>query len=218
MPALEELLDRGGPVVWPLLGLSLLSVTLIVERTLFLLGCATPGRRRRAAEAVGHLRAGDAAAAAAAVGKEGGVLAPVVRAAAAADATTRAAAAATEARVQAARVERLLPWLGLVVTAAPMLGILGTVLGIIASFDALASTAASAGAASAADPRAVGGGIAEALFSTAAGLCVTLLTLPGWVWLRHRADGLLDRLEDVMAAAEGPAAAAAAQAAEKPIS
>ena len=198
MPVLPEFLERGGPVVWPLLALSVLSLTIVAERAIFYAGCGRRGRLRRASAAGERLREGDAAAARAAVEGDGGVLAPVVRAAADAAAGTRAAAAAAEARVQASRVERLLPWLGVVVSAAPMLGILGTVLGIIASFDALAAPAAGA----APDPRAVGGGIAEALISTAAGLCVTLVTLPLWVLLRGRADRLLDAIETLLAAAE----------------
>jgi len=63
-----------------------------------------------------------------------------------------------------------LPVLDTIVTMAPLLGILGTVIGIIASFDLL-------GAAGIEDPKAVTGGIAQALISTAAGLTVALVTL-----------------------------------------
>ncbi|BAM02631.1 MotA/TolQ/ExbB proton channel family protein [Phycisphaera mikurensis] len=203
MTVLPEILERGGPVVWPLLGLSVAALTVAVERAIFFAGCGRRAWARNAAAAAQRLRAGDAAGARAAVEGDAGVLAPVVRAAAAAEPAARAAAAAAEARAQAQRLERFLPWLGFVVTAAPMLGILGTVLGIIASFDALATTAGPA-----ADPRAVGGGIGQALLSTAIGLVVTLATLPAWIWLRGRADRLLDRLEDVLAAAGGTPPAA----------
>ena len=195
MGVLPELLERGGPVVWPLLALSVLSLTLVIERCLFYARCGRRAWTRNAERAGERLRAGDAAGARAAVEGDAGVLAPVVRAAAAGG----PGPAAAEARSQATRIERFLPWLGVVVSAAPMLGILGTVLGIISSFDAL-STPGSGGPA---DPRAVGGGIAEALVSTAAGLVVTLVTLPAWVFLRGRADRLLDRLEGLLAAADG---------------
>lgn len=57
-----------------------------------------------------------------------------------------------------------------VITLAPMLGILGTVLGIIDSFNILSLQGVE-------NPTAVVGGIAQALISTAMGLCVALLAL-----------------------------------------
>lgn len=63
-----------------------------------------------------------------------------------------------------------LGFLDTIVTLAPMLGILGTVTGIIASFNLL-------GASTAADPAAVSSGIAEALITTATGLIVSMVAL-----------------------------------------
>jgi biopolymer transport protein ExbB len=57
-----------------------------------------------------------------------------------------------------------------IVTLAPMLGILGTILGIIDSFQALNHAGIDR-------PTAVVGGISQALTSTAAGLCVAMLAL-----------------------------------------
>ncbi len=57
-----------------------------------------------------------------------------------------------------------------IITLAPLLGILGTILGVITSFDVL-------GAAGLEDPKLVTGGIAEALISTAMGLGITIVTL-----------------------------------------
>ena len=71
------------------------------------------------------------------------------------------------------RIESMKRGLGVldtIVTMAPLLGILGTVLGIIQSFDLL-------GASGIEDPKAVTGGIAQALITTAAGLTIALATL-----------------------------------------
>lgn len=57
------------------------------------------------------------------------------------------------------------------VTLSPMLGILGTVTGIIASFELLGASPAGT------DPAAIAGGIAEALITTAAGLVVSMMAL-----------------------------------------
>jgi len=68
------------------------------------------------------------------------------------------------------RMKRYLPVLDTMITAAPLLGILGTVIGIIHSFDML-------GKAGIQDPQAVTGGIAQALLTTAAGLLIAIFTL-----------------------------------------
>jgi biopolymer transport protein ExbB len=68
------------------------------------------------------------------------------------------------------RMKQGLNILDTIITMAPLLGILGTVLGIISSFDLLGSSGIE-------DPKAVTGGIAQALITTAAGLTVALVTL-----------------------------------------
>jgi len=68
------------------------------------------------------------------------------------------------------RMKRGLSLMHTIVAVAPLLGILGTVIGIIESFDVL-------GQAGIEDPRAVTSGIAQALLTTAAGLSIAICTL-----------------------------------------
>lgn len=68
------------------------------------------------------------------------------------------------------RTRTFLPGLETIATLSPLLGIFGTVLGIIESFNVL-------GASTVPDPRAVGAGLAEALITTAAGLAVAMPSL-----------------------------------------
>ncbi|MCP4833610.1 MAG: MotA/TolQ/ExbB proton channel family protein, partial [Phycisphaera sp.] len=93
------------------------------------------------------------------------------------------------------RFERGLLLLSTIVTAAPMLGILGTVIGIIRSFELLG------GDATITDPNQVSGGIAEALITTAAGLVVALLALFPYMLFRGRQERALGRLESLATAA-----------------
>jgi biopolymer transport protein ExbB len=102
---------------------------------------------------------------------------------------------------QRPRVERFMPTLSTVITGAPMLGILGTVLGIIASFHLLSESAETV------TPRAVSGGIAEALLTTAAGLVIALIVLLPYNIFRAQQERTLGRLEALGAAAQRAGAA-----------
>ena len=84
-----------------------------------------------------------------------------------------------------------MPTLSTIITVAPMLGILGTVLGIISSFQLLSDPGA------ATDPRSVSQGIAEALITTAVGLVIAILTLFPYNALRTQVDRSLSALESL---------------------
>ena len=79
-------------------------------------------------------------------------------------------------------------WLDTVITSAPLLGILGTVLGIIDSFELLAAR-------SDVDPLAVSGGVSEALITTATGLVIALLVIFPYNVFRARLRIRLESLE-----------------------
>jgi biopolymer transport protein ExbB len=93
-------------------------------------------------------------------------------------------------------LDRFLNTLGTIAGVAPLLGLLGTVSGIIRSFNAI--TAVGLG-----DPRALSGGIAEALVCTAAGLSVAIPALIAFRYLRGRVDHLAVAIEkDAMLVAD----------------
>ncbi len=85
-------------------------------------------------------------------------------------------------------LERYLNTLGTVAVISPLLGLLGTVTGMIRTFSAL--TTGGAG-----DPAALAGGISEALITTAAGLVVAIPALIAHRYLRGRVDALVVRME-----------------------
>ncbi len=98
----------------------------------------------------------------------------------------------TRAADEAAQIERALDqglWiLETAVTAAPLLGLLGTIAGMIGAFRLF-------GASSAVDPAAVTGGVAEALIATAIGIVIALLALSAYNFFGHRRAVLLDEME-----------------------
>jgi len=186
---LLELMDRGGVAMWPLLALSVVSVSLVLERTWFWWRT----RGREVPRLAAALREGRRAEVLAIAGEGGDVHARFAKALAEFGPTEAVAAEAAEAVRPA--IDRFMVGLSTIVTAAPMLGILGTVLGIIDSFELLGGENAIT------DPSEVSAGIAQALISTAAGLVVALLTLFPYMAFRARAERTLGRLEALAAAA-----------------
>lgn len=85
-------------------------------------------------------------------------------------------------------LERYLNTLGSIAAVSPLLGLLGTVTGMIRTFSAL--TTGGAG-----DPAALAGGISEALITTAAGLMVAIPALIAYRYLRGRVDSLVVQME-----------------------
>ena len=182
--------QAGGWVMYPLLALSLLSVALCCERAIFWMLVHSGGRRRRLRRLSSKARKGDRAGALALAEADGTfygrVAAAVLRSGNGAEATALA-----QEQMEAARpaIERFSVTLSTIITAAPMLGILGTVTGIIRSFQLLG------GAGAVTDPGLVAAGIAEALYTTAFGLIVALVTLFPYVLFRAQADRAYGRLE-----------------------
>jgi biopolymer transport protein ExbB len=85
-------------------------------------------------------------------------------------------------------LERYLNPLGTIAAITPLLGLLGTVSGMIRAFTAI--TAQGVG-----NPTVLAGGIAEALITTAAGLTVAIPSLIAYRYLRARVDGLVVMIE-----------------------
>jgi biopolymer transport protein ExbB len=85
-------------------------------------------------------------------------------------------------------LERFLNTLGTIAAITPLLGLLGTVTGMIRTFKAI--TVAGIG-----NPAAMAGGIAEALITTAAGLLVAIPALVAYRYLRGRVDALVIQME-----------------------
>ena len=85
-------------------------------------------------------------------------------------------------------LERYLDTLGTIAAITPLLGLLGTVIGMVKVFTAI--TAAGVG-----NPAVLAGGISEALITTAAGLTVAIPALIGYRYARNRVDGLVVQME-----------------------
>jgi biopolymer transport protein ExbB len=91
--------------------------------------------------------------------------------------------------VEMGRLERGLVWISLFISLAPMLGFMGTVIGMIGAFDAIE-------AAGDISPSLVAGGIKVALLTTVAGLIVAIILQLFYNYLVSKIDSLVNQMED----------------------
>ena len=190
-----ELFHKGGPIMWPLLALSIVTLTMVLERFLFI----ARERARRNADAVDamltQVERGDPDAAA-----NMGTGSRDFVARALAYALTHRTRSFSEAMLRAAnwelkRFNRGLTILDTTITLAPLLGLLGTVTGMIRSFGML-------GGADIGAPSAITGGIAEALIATAFGLGIAITALLPFNYLNARLEEARLEMQDAASHAE----------------
>lgn len=93
-------------------------------------------------------------------------------------------------RLEAANLERFLNILGTIAGIAPLLGLLGTVTGMIKAFSVISHAGIG-------NPQMLAGGISEALITTAAGLTVAIPAFVFYKLLRSRVDKRILRMERV---------------------
>ena len=196
---LSKLIEDGGPVMVPLLGLSLLGVAVCIERSWRLLRWNAASHRARTHRISALLRRGEHGAALALCAAGADPDAALTRQLLAE--SVRNEAAAIEAlEIQEARLRRGFSFLATLIVAAPMLGVLGTVMGVIRSFKTLTENAA-ANPSSSVKLGALSGGISEALVATATGIAVALIILFPYNMLRGISERISSRLEGLAAAA-----------------
>jgi len=85
-------------------------------------------------------------------------------------------------------LDRFIGALGTIASLSPLMGLLGTVLGMIRTFNAISSEGIG-------NPAVLAGGIAEALIATATGLAVAIPALVGYKFLRGKVDRLVVQME-----------------------
>ncbi|MEM1299719.1 MAG: MotA/TolQ/ExbB proton channel family protein [Pseudomonadota bacterium] len=191
-----ELLEKGGLAIWAIAALSVLTLAIILWK-LWRLSWIGVWRTRRAEVAVAEwqnyrdLEAIEVASA----GKGLRARLATVAMRCAADPSWSEPDARDEvvrvAKGQISDARSGLRALELIATIAPLLGLLGTVLGMIAAFQTLQA------AGSRADPSALAGGIWEALLTTAAGMAVAIPASAALTWFESITDRLRHDLEDI---------------------
>ena len=184
-----EIFHKGGPIMWPLLVVSIVALTVVFERFIFI---ARERLRRKPGvveDILTHVERGELDEA----GRAGADSQDFV-ARALTYALTHREKSFSEAMLRAAnwelkRFNRGLTILDTTITLAPLLGLLGTVTGMIRSFGML-------GGAELGAPTAITGGIAEALIATAFGLGVAITALLPFNYLNARQEEARLEMQD----------------------
>lgn len=175
-------------MMWPLLAASIVTIAIAVERTVFYRRSASDMQVLQG-EFLSAVRAKNFDAAAALCKKAGGTVGAVLeKAIAERNAVINAEQYLSGAAAySAARLKDHLNYVSAIVTLAPLMGLLGTVTGMIRSFDILSISEG--------QPFAITGGVAVALVATGFGLLVAIIAMLVYVWLSQRANRIIEDLE-----------------------
>ena len=161
---------KGGPMMWPLLIASVVALATAIERALFLLTQMEVAQPEKVREILLHVEAGEIAEA---LRKGQQSQDPVVKTLVYGLLHRSGSLSAALLRVASQEMEafsRGVATLDTIVTLAPLLGLLGTVTGMVRAFGLLGVKELEA-------PVAITGGVAEALIATAFGLTIAILSL-----------------------------------------
>lgn len=183
-----HLISRGGPIMYPLLVCSIISVAIVIERAIFWLRMKRISDRALVFRILKLTEQGAYDVAYEAGKKSRDYIVKMLINGIAHRNYSLPRALEMGADEALKRTRRYLNTLDTIITVAPLLGIFGTVLGIINSFDIL-------GLAQIAQPQIVTRGIAQALITTAAGLAVAIVTLIPYNYFLSRIDHFSKEME-----------------------
>jgi biopolymer transport protein ExbB len=184
-------LINGGPVMFPIMLISLYAVYVFFER-LFKLNKEKLDTDALMLKVNAAVKDRDLEAALAACDAHGGPVARVLKAALVKLPYGRAAVESAFQEnylVEESELSRGLRPLSTIAQIATLLGLLGTVTGMIVAFNVIATQGTMG------DPGAVAGGIGQALITTAAGLVVAIPVVIGQNYLASRVDKILLEIE-----------------------
>jgi biopolymer transport protein ExbB len=187
-----ELFKHGGPIMWPILVVSFLLITVAIERVLFIVR----ENRRREPELVDKMlekvESNDIEGAVELGKKSQDYVARILVYAITHKEHSLANAFTRAASQEMQRFSQGLPTLDTCITAAPLLGLLGTVTGMMGTFAALNSGSGDIGSAA----TKITGGVAEALIATMCGLAIAIMGLLPFNYLNARSEEARHDIED----------------------
>lgn len=183
---------KGGLVMWPLLFCSIMVITIAIERYLYYKEADSGsvfadeysnllvGNRIQEALTLAENTKGECARIVSETMKLKG------------NNTRKFNYMEAQAGLVIAKLRNRVSYLGVIVTMSPLLGLLGTIVGMINSFSIFNLKAG--------QPMAITGGIGEALIATATGLCVAIVALSVHSYFAQRLDTVITNMEQCFSA------------------
>lgn len=196
-----SIIQAAGWPIWPLIACSVLALALVIERfsSLKVRKVAPP---KLLDEAITVSKTAVPAPAVVTQLEQNSILGEVLASGfRALNANPRISDADLRATLEGAgqlaahKLERYLAALATIASAAPLLGLLGTVIGMIEIFGSQSGSGAVGGATGGANPAQLAQGISIALYNTAFGLIVAIPSLIFWRYFRAQVDGYLLQME-----------------------
>ena len=194
--SMMDLFHAGKEIMWPILLLSFVGITVVVERLLFIIR-ENGTREAQAVEKMLELVEKRDIAGALAIGKKSkDFIARILVYTLNNKEYSMSNAFVRASGQELGRFSQGMATLDTVITAAPMLGLLGTVTGMMKTFGALGggNLAAASGA--------ITGGVADALIATAAGLLIAIMALLPFNYLNARTEQAKQEVSDASHALE----------------
>jgi biopolymer transport protein ExbB len=176
-----DIFMKGGPVMYPLLVCSILALTVIIERAFFWIREDVRRNQALVDEVLELCRKGNWASVREKVAGSKDFVIRILISGILHREFSMGKAMETAASDEIKRMRRYLGVLDTMITVAPLLGIFGTVIGIIMSFELL-------GAGGIEHPQAVTAGIAQALITTASGLGIAILSVFPYNYFNSRVE------------------------------
>ncbi|TCS36407.1 MotA/TolQ/ExbB proton channel family protein [Reinekea marinisedimentorum] len=191
-----QTLIEYGPIVWILLSMSVLALTIFFIKVWQLLYSGA-NRTADVETCLQHWQKGDVAKAIAALKTSRPVSHVVQVAVQGVEQKNLPEDRLTQelnriAQLKMLSLRSLLRPLEVIATLAPLLGLLGTVLGMITAFQQMEIAGANV------DPSVLSGGIWQALLTTAMGLSVAIPVVAMHTWLERRVDSVASKMDDAV--------------------
>ncbi len=192
-----ELFIHGGPIMWPILLISFIGLTVIVERVIFIMRENAHRDPEAVEKMLEKVEARDLDSAVAMGKKSNDYIARILVYTLTNREYSMHNAFLRASNQELTRFQQGMAILDTVITAAPLLGLLGTVTGMMNTFGALGG-----GGDIAANASKITGGVAEALIATACGLCIAVTSLLPFNYVNARIEEAKHEVADAASALE----------------
>ena len=184
---IADLLIKGGPIVWVLFSLSVFALAIVLERWVHFLRMGRPPQNLDIQLPDALRNASIDTLVAPLRGPEAAIIKAIAQASK--DGVTDLARTAVRiGSLELQRMERRLRLLGMIANTAPLIGLLGTITGMIKAFMVIEQAGGKV------DAQALAGGIWEAMITTGIGLAVAIPVL----FLLHALEGMAERRAHAM--------------------